>query len=387
MKPTITKWFAVALLALLCVGTSSLLAQGITTAAIGGKVVSTTGEALPGANIIAVHTASGTTYGTSSRPNGRFNIPNVRAGGPYTVTVSFVGYKKAVEENVYTTLSQTIDLNFTLVEEAIQAAEVVITGQRNTVMSAGRTGSSTNLDKLTLATLPTISGKIQDFIRLTPESRGNTGYGGDSFIGQDSRYNNTTIDGAYFNNSFGLMGQPGERTGVAPISLDAIEQVQVNIAPYDVRQGNFTGAAMNTVTKSGQNNFFGTVAYGTRNQGWVGTHAGDNTYNPGTFDYNKITLSLGGPIIKNKLFFFVNYEGDKTTQPGTTYTANPGGATAVGNMTRVLASDLDALSSFLTTKFGYNPGAYQGYNFETPGKRYLAKVDFNLDQNNKIVVR
>lgn len=387
MKPTITKWFAVALLALLCIGTSSLLAQGITTAAIGGKIVSSTGEALPGANIIAVHTPSGTTYGTSSRPNGRFTIPNVRAGGPYTVTVSFVGYKKAIEENVYTTLSQTIDLNFTLTEEAIQAAEVIITAQRSTVMSASRTGSATNLDKLTLATLPTISGKIQDFIRLTPESRGNTGYGGDSFIGQDSRYNNTTVDGAYFNNSFGLMGQPGERTGVAPISLDAIEQVQVNIAPYDVRQGNFTGAAMNTVTKSGTNSFFGTVAYGTRNQGWVGTHAGDNTYNPGTFDYNKITLSLGGPIIKNKLFFFVNYEGDKTTQPGTTFTANPGGATAVGNMTRVLASDLDALSSYLSTKFGYNTGPYQGYDFHTPGKRYLAKLDYNLDQNNKLTVR
>jgi len=386
MKPTITKWFAVAIFVLLCVGTSSLFAQGITTAAIGGKVASSTGEALPGANVIAVHIPSGTTYGTSSRPNGRFNIPNVRPGGPYTVTVSFVGYKKAVEENVYTTLSQTIDLNFTLTEEAIQAAEVVITAQRSAVMSAGRTGSATNLDKLTLSTLPSISGKIQDFIRLTPESRGNTGYGGNSYIGQDSRYNNTTVDGAYFNNSFGLMGQPGERTGVAPISLDAIEQVQVNIAPYDVRQGNFVGAAMNTVTKSGTNSFFGTLAYAMRNQDYVGTKAGDLTYNPGTFDYSKLTVSLGGPIIKNKLFF-VNYEGDKTKQPGTSYTANPGGAAAVGNMTRVLASDLDALSTFLKTKFNYDPGTYQGYNFETPGKRYLAKLDYNIDQNNKVALR
>ncbi len=386
MKPTITRWFVTAFLTLLCMGTSSLFAQGITTAAIGGKVASSTGEALPGANIVAVHTPSGTTYGTSSRPNGRFNIPNVRPGGPYSVTVSFVGYKKVVQENVYTTLSQTIDLNFTLTEEAIQAAEVVVTAQRSAVMSAGRTGSATNLDKLTLATLPTISGKIQDFIRLTPESRGSS-YGGNSYLGQDSRYNNTTVDGAYFNNSFGLMGQPGERTGVAPISLDAIEQVQVNIAPYDVRQGNFVGAAMNTVTKSGTNNFFGTVAYAFRNQDFVGTKAGDNTYKPGTFDYNKLTVSLGGPIIKNKLFFFVNYEGDETKQPGTTFTANPGGAAAVGSMTRVLASDLDAVSSFLKSKFNYDAGSYQGYNFATPGKRYLAKLDFNLDQNNKLVLR
>ena len=387
MKPTITKWFAVAFLAFLCIGTSSLFAQGTTTAAIGGKVVSSTGEVLPGANIVAVHTPSGSTYGTSSRPNGRFNMPNVRAGGPFTVTVSFVGYKKVVMENVYTTLSQTLDLNFTLTEEAIQAAEVVITGQRNAVMSAGRTGAATNVDKLTLATLPSISGKIQDFIRLTPESRGSTGYGGDSYVGQDSRYNNTTVDGAYFNNSFGLMGQVGERTGVAPISLEAIEQVQVNIAPYDVRQGNFVGAAMNTVTKSGTNAFSGTLAYGKRNQDYVGTSAGSNTFNPGTFDYNRFAVSLGGPIIKNKLFFYVNFDMDKNTAPGTYYTANPGGATATGNMTRVLASDLDALSTFLTTKFNYNPGTYQGYNFETPGKRYLAKLDYNLDQNNKLVFR
>ena len=382
MKPTITKWFAVVVVLLLCAGTSSLLAQGVTTGAIGGRVLSTTGEALPGANIIAVHAPSGTTYGTSSRPNGRYVIPNVRVGGPYTVTVSFVGYKKLVEENVYTNVSQTTELNFTMIEEAIQAAEVVITAERSAVMSASRTGAATNISKLALATLPSISAKFADFARLTPEARN-----GASYLGQDNRYNNTTIDGSYFNNSFGLAGQPGERTGVAPISLDAIEQVQINIAPFDVRQGNFVGAAVNTVTKSGTNNFFGTVAYGFRDQSMVGTKAGDNTYNPGTFDYSKITVSLGGPIIKNKLFFFVNYEGDKTTQPGTTFTANPGGATVGGSMTRVLASDLDLLATFLQTKFGYNPGTYQGYNFATPGKRYLAKLDFNLDQNNKLVLR
>jgi hypothetical protein len=382
MKPAILRWFPVAVLALLCLSTTALFGQGVTTAAIGGKVESTTGEALPGANIIAVHVPSGTTYGTSSRPNGRYTIPNVRVGGPYTLTVSFVGYKRSVQENVWTTLSQTLDLNFKMAEEAIQAAEVVITAERSAVMSAGRTGAATNFSKLALATMPTISGRLQDFARLTPEARG-----GSSFVGQDNRYNNTTVDGSYFNNSFGLAGQPGERTGVAPISLDAIEQVQVNIAPYDVRQGNFVGAGVNTVTKSGTNNFTGSVAYGWRHQGLVGTKVGDLTYNPGKFQYDKLTVSVGGPIIKNKLFFFVNYEGDKTEQPGTTYTANPGGAPVTGSMTRVLASDLDALSSFLTTKFQYSPGTYAGYNFATPGKRYLAKLDFNLDQNNKLVLR
>jgi len=376
-----------AALALCGAAASSLFAQGITTGGIAGRVVSSTGEEIAGANVVAVHVASNTMYGTTTRPNGQYVIPNVRVGGPYTVTVSIVGYRKVAREDVYTNVSQTTNVDFTITEEAIQTAEQVVTGERNSVLNTTRTGAATNIDKRTFSLLPTISGKFQDFIRLTPESRGNASYGGDSYIGQDSRYNNTTVDGAYFNNSFGLMGQVGERTGVAPISLDAIEQMEVNIAPYDVRQGNFVGAAMNTVTKSGTNSFFGTLAYGTRNQDYVGTHAGAVTYNPGTFDYNKFTFSLGGPIITDKLFFFLNYEGDKTTQPGTTFTANPGGATVGGNTTRVLSSDLDALASFLSSKFHYSPGQYQGYNFETPGKRYLAKFDFNLDESNKIMVR
>jgi len=384
-----TKSRTATFLVLLLLGSGArVFAQGITTGAISGDVKSSTGEQMVGATVLAVHEPSGTKYGTSTRANGHYVIPNVRVGGPYTVTVSAIGYKKVAKENVYTIISQTTDVNFTVAEEAVQTAEQVIVGERNPVLSSTRTGAATNIDKQTFGLLPTISGKFQDFIRLTPESRGNTSFGGDSYIGQDSRYNNTTVDGAYFNNSFGLMGQVGERTGVAPISLDAIEQLQVNIAPYDVRQGNFVGAAMNTVTKSGTNSFFGTLAWATRNQGYVGTQAGSTTFNPGTFDYNKFTFSLGGPIMKDKLFFFINYEGDKTTQPGTYYTANPGGgAAAAGNMTRVLSSDLNNLASYLSSNFGFNPGTYQGYNFETPGKRYLVKLDYNLDESNKITVR
>jgi hypothetical protein len=387
MKRTTTTWTVAAVVVLLIVATSTLFAQGITTGAIGGRVTSSMGDVLPGATVTALHVASGSTYGSSTRENGRFVIPNVRVGGPYKVTVALVGYKKASRENVYTTVSQTTEVDFVLTEEAIETGEVLITGQRAGLLDASKTGASTNVDKVTFGLLPTISGKFQDFVRLTPESRGNSSYGGNTFMGQDSRYNNTTVDGAYFNNSFGLMGQVGERTSVAPISLDAIEQVQVNVAPYDVRQGNFVGAAVNTVTKSGTNTWSGTVAYGVRNNTFVGTHAGVNTYNPGTFDYNRITLSLGGPIIKDKLFFFANYEGDKTTQPGTNYVANPGGVAAAGTTTRVLASELDALGSYLKNNFGYDPGQYQGYDFATPGKRYLLKLDYNLDEKNKITLR
>ncbi|MDP2886485.1 MAG: carboxypeptidase regulatory-like domain-containing protein [Ignavibacteria bacterium] len=383
MRPAILRLFPIVLLALLCIGTSVVLAQGITTAAIGGKIANSTGEALPGANIIAVHTPSGTTYGTSSRPNGRYNVPNLRVGGPYTVTVSFVGYKKQVREDVYLTLSQTLDLDFAMAEEAIQAAEVVITAERSSVMSASRTGAATSIGRMTLASLPSISGRLADFIRLTPEARS-----GASFVGQDNRLNNVTVDGSYFNNSFGLAGQPGERTGVAPISLDAIEQVQVNIAPYDVRQGNFVGAGINTVTRSGGNKFFGSAAYSIQHQGLVGSDAGTLKYTGGKFKYNRLTFSVGGPIIENKLFFFANYEGDERTEPGTTFqAATAPGITPAGNLTRVLASDLDALSSFLKTNFNYTTGPYQGYDHLTPAKRFIIKFDYNLDQRNKLTLR
>ncbi|MBM4162483.1 MAG: TonB-dependent receptor [Ignavibacteria bacterium] len=383
MNHSMTRWSLMALLALLCLGSSVVLAQGVTTAAIEGRVTSTTGEPLPGANIIAVHNPSGTTYGTSSRPNGRYNLPNLRIGGPYAVTVSFVGYRKEVREDVYLTLSQTLDLDFIMTEEAIQAAEVVITAERSAILSAGRTGAATSIGRMTIASLPTISGRLSDFIRLTPESRA-----GSSFVGQDNRLNNITVDGSYFNNSFGLAGQPGERTNVAPISLDAIEQVQVNIAPFDVRQGNFVGAGVNTVTRSGGNKFFGSAAYSYQHQGLVGTDVGSLEYNPGKFKYNRLTLSLGGPIIENKLFFFANYEGDERTEPGTTFTAAPTpGLTPAGNLTRVLASDLDALSAYLKSNFNYESGPYQGYDHLTPGKRFLIKFDYNLDERNKLTLR
>ncbi len=199
--------------------------------------------------------------------------------------------------------------------------------------------------------------------------------------------NNITIDGSYFNNSFGLAGQPGDRTGVAPVSLEAIEQVQVSVAPFDVRQGNFVGAGVNTVTRSGSNRFAGSVYYRYRDESFVGKTAGDLTYNPGTFDTTALGQYFGGPIFKNKLFFFESYESQKDTRPLTTYTSNPGGAAAVGNMTRVLSSDLSALQSYLSQNFKYDTGPYDGIMKTTPGKPFLLKFDYNLNGSNRITFR
>ncbi|GMU95681.1 MAG: TonB-dependent receptor [Ignavibacterium album] len=357
--------------------------QVVTTASMYGTVTDDKGEALPGANIIALHVPSGTQYGTSTRADGKFNITGMRVGGPYKVTVSFVGYNSQSIENLYLELGQNLKVDFKLSESAIQLGDITVVAERDAIIRSDRTGTSTTVRKESIETLPTISRRIEDLTRLTPQVGRNS-----TFAGMDNRFNNITIDGSYFNNSFGLAGLPGDRTGVAPISLDAIEQIQVNISPFDVRNGNFVGAGVNTVTKSGTNEYSASVYYNFRNNTFVGKNAGDVEFKSGTFKFGQYGMRLGAPIVQNKLFLFVNFEDDKLTQPGTTYIARPDTSTPVGgNVTRVLASDLDALSNYLKSNFGYETGPYQGYDFETPSTRFLAKLDYNIDNKNKVSLR
>lgn len=357
--------------------------QVVTTASMYGTVTDDKGEALPGANIIALHVPSGTQYGTSTRADGKFNITGMRVGGPYKVTVSFVGYNSQSIENLYLELGQNLKVDFKLSESAIQLGDITVVAERDAIIRSDRTGTSTTVRKESIETLPTISRRIEDLTRLTPQVGRNS-----TFAGMDNRFNNITIDGSYFNNSFGLAGLPGDRTGVAPISLDAIEQIQVNISPFDVRNGNFVGAGVNTVTKSGTNEYSASVYYNFRNNTFVGKNAGDVEFKSGTFKFGQYGMRLGAPIVQNKLFLFVNFEDDKLTQPGTTYIARPDTSTPVGgNVTRVLASDLDELSNYLKSNFGYETGPYQGYDFETPSTRFLAKLDYNIDNKNKVSLR
>ncbi len=357
--------------------------QVVTSSSMSGIVTDSKGEALPGANIIAIHEPSGTQYGTSTRADGRYNINGMRVGGPYKITVSFVGYNNQITENIFLELGQNYRLDVSLSESAVQLGDITITAERDGIIRPDRTGTSTTIAKQTIETFPTISKRIEDLTKLTPQ------FGrGSSFAGMDNRFNNITVDGSYFNNSFGLAGLPGDRTGVAPISLDAIEQIQVNISPFDVRNGNFVGAGVNTVTKSGTNEFSGSVYYNLRNEAFVGKKAKDTEFKPGTFKFNQIGLRLGGPIIPNKLFFFVNFEDDNLTQPGTTFIARPDTLTPIGgNVTRVLKSDLDLLSAYLKEKFNYETGPYQGYDFETPSTRFLVRLDYNINDKNKVSLR
>ena len=379
------KFFVASLLAVSLAAAASMLpAQGVTTGQLTGRVTQkASGEPMVGARVRALHLPSGTAYQAITRADGRYSIPGMRVGGPYTITATTIGYAPVNQANVAIQLGVTTEVTFQVVPAAVQLAAVSVTAQTGGVLSSSRTGAATTVSREAIEVLPTVSRSINDFTRLTPQANGQ------SIGGQDSRLNNITIDGSYFNNSFGLGSgaTPGGRTGVSPISLDAIDQIQVNVAPFDVRQGNFVGAGVNAVTKSGTNSFSGAVYRNQRNQGNVGTKAGALTVNPGTFTFGLWGGTLSGPIIRNKLFFFANYEKDENTQPGTLFTTNSGSEVAAGNKTRVLQTDVTTLSAFLKDKFQYETGGIGGYDRATPSDRFIGKLDFNLNDNNKFSLR
>lgn len=368
----------------LTIASSSTFAQGVTSAALTGVIKDDQGGVVPGTTIVAVHQPSGTTYTAVSQGDGRYTIAGMRVGGPYTITAELAGFVTAERSNVTLSLGVTQDISFAMRVAAVSET-VQVVGESSPVFSSGRTGAATAVTREELATLPTVSGRITDITRLTPQ------YGGSgTFVGQDNRSNNITVDGSYFNNSFGLgvtTGGIGDRTGVAPISLEAIEQVQVSVAPYDVRQGNFTGAGVNTVTRSGTNNFTGSGYFRTRNESFVGKKAAGQTFNPGTFDTTTAGGWLGGPIVKNKLFAFVSVEHQEDSRPLSTFRANKGGEPVAGNVTRVLASDLSTLSSYLSTNFKYDTGPFENIPKTTPGTPWMVKGDYNLNSTNKITFR
>ena len=360
-------------------------AQGVTTGAISGIVTNTQQQPVAGASVIAIHEPSGTVYETVTRADGRFSIPGMRVGGPYTVTVAYVGtggtaFAPESLNDVQVNLGVATDLEIAVQPIAV-TEEVTVTAVIDPVFSSSRTGAATTVSRDELATLPTISGRIGDITRMTPQASGT------SFAGQDNRLNNITVDGSYFNNAFGLGAQPGERTNVAPISLESIEQVQVSIAPFDVRQGNFIGAAVNTVTRSGTNALSASVYHRFRSNDFVGTEARGLTVNPGTFTFRDTGVWGGGPVIRNKLFVFGNYENEEDKRPLHTFRANAGGEPVAGTVTRVLSSDLAGLSTFLKDRFDFDPGSFDAFDDVTPAKRYLIRTDYNLNNSNKISFR
>ncbi len=379
MKNNFQKFYLT--VALLIAVTVAALAQ-VTSSGINGKITGN-GEILPGAAVIATHVPSGTTYGTVTNAEGRFTIQGMRSGGPYTVEVSFVGYTKATLTDITLFLGESFVLNNDLKESSTEVGEITVVGIKPSAFSTVKTGAATNISSRELNTLPTISRSITDFTRLSPLAGGSNSFGG-----RDGRLNNINIDGSNFNNNFGLSSNNMPGGDAQPISLDAIEEVQVNVAPFDVRQANFTGAGINAVTKSGTNKFTGSAYTFYRDETFNGRYVGNDTLPEAAKTSTKIYgARVGGPIIKDKLFFFVNAETEKETVPGMEWFATRSGREGI-NVSRVKAEDLEAFSNYLKSNYDYETGPYEDYGaFAKENYKILARLDWNINRDHKFSLR
>lgn len=358
----------------------AVLAQ-VTTSALTGKVtLGNTNESVIGATIQVVHVPSGTRYATVTNADGRYTIQGMRVGGPYTIKVSYIGYQPTEISNVTLQLGETYNQNFKMAEDASILGEVVISG-KGSKFTAEKTGASTNISNTQIMNMPTINRSITDIARLSPYSNGM------SFAGGDGRSSNFTLDGANLNNNFGLSDKlPG---GGSPISMDAIDEVQVTIAPYDVRQSNFIGGGVNAITKSGTNKFKGSAYIYYNNENMHGNRVdnedlGERGKN-GTTTYG---FTLGGPIVKDKLFFFANAEYSKSPNIVNRWQASEDGkADATNYISRVPKSDLERVKQFLITKYGFNPGSYTDFPAEDNNLKLLGRVDWNINNDHHLAVR
>ncbi|MBT8279863.1 MAG: TonB-dependent receptor [Bacteroidia bacterium] len=350
----------------------------VTTSNIKGLVLDENSEPLPVANIVAIHTPTGTKYGAATNFDGRYNILNMRVGGPYSITISYVGYKTQTYDDVFLTLGKTENINVVMVPDSETLEAVVLSVTAGGTFGSDRTGAETSIRNRDLKRLPTITRSAADFTRLEPTASNG------SFGGRNDQFNNFSLDGAIFNNPFGLdAATPGGQTDAQPVSLDAIDQIQVSTAPYDVRLSGFTGASVNAVTKSGTNDFHGTVYGFFRNEDLTGSKVkGDDIFVP-ELTQTQVGASIGGPIVKNKLFFFANFEKDDREDLGSSWLPNTGSGAI--NESRVFESDLITVRDALLD-IGYNPGSYEGFIYKTNSEKGIFKLDWNINDKNQLAV-
>jgi len=362
------------------------LGQDATTSSMGGKIVSGQGEPLAGATVVAVHVPSGTIYGAITNDKGLFTIQGMRPGGPYKVEVSFVGYSKKTFSDINLQLGENLVMNTGLTESSAELNEVIVTGVRQSAFNTEKMGASSNINKADMILVPSLNRTLGDYTRLSPYSTG-TG----SYVGREAYNTNVTVDGANFNNNFGLSGTNMPGVSGEPISMEAIEEIQVAVAPFDVRQSNFTGAGVNAITKSGTNQFRGSVYGFYRDQSFNGKKIRDTKLTLSESAKQAYGFTLGGPIIKNKLFFFLSGEKENTLTPGNTLLAMDDGRDAVNDLnvsTRVSADSLQRFSTLLKDNYGYETGAYENWGGDNEkNNKLLLKLDWNISKNHRLTVR
>jgi hypothetical protein len=359
----------------------------VTTSGISGTVKSVTGENIAGASVQVIHLPTGTKYNAITNYTGGYSVQAIRPGGPYTVKFTFIGSRPSEVTDITAPLGSTVTVNTVLEDETSQLKEVIVSSSKsNGAFSKGKTGASQQFSNRQINAVPVIGARS---INAITKYNANAGSGG-TFGGQDSRLNNFTIDGSVFNNGFGLGNdaQAGGRTGSTAISLDAIEQLQVNIAPFDVRQTGFTGSGINAVTRSGTNEVEGSVYNSTRSnkKSFIGTKAAEVKIVPATFDETIWGARIGAPIIKDKLFFFGNFETIDNTSPATNWTStnSPNGSAQVSAPTY---DQMQALSTFMQDKFNYTTGPWENYDSKKESKKFLGRVDWNINDDHKLSVR
>jgi len=365
-----------------------MLGQGSTTASMSGVVKDANNEALIGATVLALHTPTGVSYGTVTDIDGTYRLANLRIGGPYTITTTYVGYTESVQAGIMLDLGQKVKFDVELAEGGVTLNEVVVSAKAGTL--GQNAGAETRIDAKAIDDMPTLGRNLNDFTRLTPQAKSTFG-GGFSIAGANNRYNAIYIDGAVNNDVFGLAGngQNGGQTGIAPVSIDIIDQIQVVVSPYDVSLGGFAGGGINAVTKSGTNEFQGTAYYFTQNESLAGktnkTLADRNRLQSfertglDVFSSNLIGGSIGGPIIKDKLHFFVNAEvqSDETPQPFEFGEYN-------GDITE---EQVQELGTFLQDEYGYDAGDYGSKVSKLDGVRLFGKLNYNINEKHDLVFR
>ena len=362
---------------------SDALSQGVTKSQMSGIVTDNQGAPLPGATVVALHQPSGTQYGTTTRVEGNYDIRNMRVGGPYTITISFIGFATQTEENVFLNLGQTFRRDFVLQTSTVELDNIEVVADLTEVLSSGRMGAVTYVSPDQVQQLPSVQRSTRDLIRLDPRNDGNLSFGGRNWL-----YNNVSLDGSYFNNPFGLDDPaPGGQAGAEPVPFESIEQVQVSIAPFDVREGGFTGANVNSVTKSGTNEFKGSVYTFFRNENLLGDEvSGQQVVANPDLAFNQSGFTVSGPIIENKLFFFVNGELERRDDPGTNFLADDDGQLAFGE-SRVDRATMDRIRNIMRDVYEYDTGEYDDYIHETNSDKLLIKLDWNINQNNELSFR
>lgn len=358
-----------------------IFAQSITTSELSGFVQDEEKNQMEDASIFLEHQPSKTIYQTATQSSGRFYFPNLKSGGPYALKISYVGFEENILEGIFLDLGENNSLDIILKKHAQQLDEVLVVAP---LVRNRSTGYQTSISQTELEYLPNIQRSILNFASLNPQANQA------GFAGKGPRDNFISIDGSAFNNAYGIGGNSslliGNVVGAQPISLDAIETVQVNVSPFDVRQGGFTGAGIHAITKSGTNEFKGTAYSYFQNESFIGKTVDDQTVEISDFDQSLYGVSIGGPLIKNKLFFFVNYEKESRTNPATNFLASRSGLSG-DNITRVSASDLDDISNFLESNYNYKTGAYESYNHQTDNQKLLVKLNWNIHKNHQLSLR